>query len=149
MSVSSSSINSCSSWNLLERLIWKSACVSLFLSSPTLCLVRVLLTLVNLLKRSLTVIIRKWWSDDTSALIIRTSCHDLQNWMIFSLMSSFLVVNLAVMMQELTGSQPISAPCASGASITATPSVWRVGEVASSMCPEYGSCSPDELFREH
>ena len=34
MSVSLSSISSCSGWNLLERLIWKAACVSLSLSSP-------------------------------------------------------------------------------------------------------------------
>ena len=59
----------------------------------------------------------------------------------FSLMSFFLVVNLAVMMQELTGSQPISAACASGANIRATPSLWGA---PSSMCPEYNSCSPDE-----
>ena len=59
----------------------------------------------------------------------------------FSLMSFFLVVNLAVVMRELTGCQPMSAPCASGASIRATPSVsWA----RSSMCPEYSSCSQDE-----
>ena len=63
------------------------------------------------------------------------------NWMMFSLMSFFLVVNLAVMMLELTGSQPMSAACASGANIRATPSVWGA---PSSMCPEYSSCSPDE-----
>ena len=61
--------------------------------------------------------------------------------MMFSLMSFFLVVNLAVMMGKLTGSQPMSAPCASGASIRATPSVWGA---PSSMCPECSSCSPDE-----
>ena len=59
----------------------------------------------------------------------------------FSLMSFFLVVNLAVMMRELTGSQPMSAACASGANIRATPSVWGA---PSSMCPEYSSCSPAE-----
>ena len=57
------------------------------------------------------------------------------------MMSFFLVVNLAVMMQELTGSQPMSAACASGANIRATPSVWGAH---SWMCPEYSSCSPDE-----
>ena len=77
----------------------------------------------------------------------------------FSLMSFFLVVNLAVMMRELTGSQPMSAPCASGASIRATPLVWGEGEwrvvlgggggggrfgSPSSVCPEHSSCSPDE-----
>ena len=72
------SVSFCSGWNLLERLIWKAACVSLFLGSPTLYLVRVLLALVNFLRRSLTVAIRRWWSDDTSApLITRTSRHDL------------------------------------------------------------------------
>ena len=45
----------------------------------------------------------------------------------FSLMSFFLVVNLAVMMRELTGSQPLSAACASEANIRATPSVWGRG----------------------
>ena len=36
--------------------------------------------LVNLLRRSLTVVIRRWWSEDTSApLITRTSHHDLLN----------------------------------------------------------------------
>ena len=80
MSVSLSSISSCSGWNLLERLIWKAACVSLSLSSPTLHFVRVLLVVVNLLRRSFTVVIRRWWPDDTSApLITRTSCHDLLN----------------------------------------------------------------------
>ena len=44
MSVASSSISSCSTWNLLA------ACMSLFLSSPTLHLVHVLLALVNLLR---------------------------------------------------------------------------------------------------
>ena len=48
--------------------------------------------------------------------------------MMFSLMSFFLVVNLAVMMTALKGSQPMSAACASGANIRATPSVWGVGE---------------------
>ena len=46
--------------------------------------------------------------------------------MMFSLMSFFLVVNLAVMMRELSDSQPMSAACASGANIRATPSVWRL-----------------------
>ena len=59
----------------------------------------------------------------------------------FSLVSFFLVVNLTVMMRELTGSQPMSAACASGANIRATLSVWGA---PSSMCPEYSSCSPDE-----
>ena len=59
----------------------------------------------------------------------------------FSLMSFFLVVNLAVMMRELTGFQPMSAARASGANIRATPSVWGA---PSWMCPEYSSCSPDE-----
>ena len=53
MSVSSPSISSCSGWNLLERLIWKAACVSLFLSSPRLYFVRELLALVDLLRRRL------------------------------------------------------------------------------------------------
>ena len=44
--------------------IWKAACVSLSLSSPTLYFVRVLLVVVNLLRRSFTVVIRRWWSDD-------------------------------------------------------------------------------------
>ena len=49
--------------------------------------------------------------------------------MMFSLMSFFLVVNLAVMMRELTGSHPMSAACVSGASIRATPlvCVWGGG----------------------
>ena len=40
---------------------------------------------MNLLRRSLTVVIRRWWSDDTSAPIItRTPRHDLLNlWLIF------------------------------------------------------------------
>ena len=89
MSVSSSSISSCSGWNLLERLIWKAACVPLFLSSPTLYFVRVLLALVNLFRRSLTVVIRRWWSDDTTALhITRTSRHDVKN---FQLMHMWLI----------------------------------------------------------
>ena len=74
MSVSSSSISSCSGWNLLERLIWKAACVSLSLSSPTLYFVHVLLAVVNLLRWSLTVVIRRWWSDDTSAPLITCTC---------------------------------------------------------------------------
>ena len=58
----------------------------------------------------------------------------------FSL-KSFLVVNLAVMMRELTGSQPASAPCASDASNRATPSVWGA---PSSVCPKYSICCLDE-----
>ena len=50
MSVSSSFTSSCSDWNLLERLIWKAACVSLSLSSPTLYFVHVLLAVANLLR---------------------------------------------------------------------------------------------------
>ena len=80
MSVSLSFFSSCSGWNLLERLIWKAAFVSLFLSSPALCFVRVLLALVNLVRRSLTVVIRRWWSKDTSApLIMHTSCLEFLN----------------------------------------------------------------------
>ena len=79
MSILPSSISSCSSWNLLERLIWKAACVSLFLSSPTLYFV-LLLAYMNLLRQSLTVVIRRWRSKDTSAsLITHTSCQDLLN----------------------------------------------------------------------
>ena len=74
------SVSSCSGWNLLVWLIWKAAYVSLFLSSPTLYLVRVLMALVNLLRRSLTVVIRMRWSGDTSAPVITcTSCHDHLN----------------------------------------------------------------------
>ena len=88
MSVSSSSISSCSSWNLLEWLIWKAACVSLSLSSPTLYFVRVLLALVNLLRQSLTVVIRRWWSDDTSApLITRRSRQYLLNFRLMHMRS--------------------------------------------------------------
>ena len=46
--------------------------------------------------------------------------------MMFSLMSFFFVVNLAVMMRELTGSQPMSAACAYGVNSRATPSVGGV-----------------------
>ena len=105
MSVSLSSVSSCSGWNLLERLIWKAACVSLSLSSPTLYFVRVLLAVVNLLRRSFTVIIRRWWSDDTSApLITRTSCHDLLNlrlmhmWSIWFSVTWFGDIHVAVWM---------------------------------------------------
>ena len=99
MSVSSSSVSSCSSLNLLERLIWKAACLSLFLSSPTLYHVSVLLALVNLLRRSLVVVIRRWWSDDTLApLISCTSPHDFLNlwlmhmWLIWFSMTRVDVV---------------------------------------------------------
>ena len=50
-------------------------------------------------------------------------------------------MSLAVMMRELTGSHPMSARCASGASTRATPSVWGA---PTSVCPGYNSCSPDE-----
>ena len=93
MSFSSSSVSSCSGWNLLERLIWKAACVSLSLSSPTLYFVRVLLALVNLLRRSLTVVIRRWWSDDTSApLITPTSRHDVLNLQLMHMWSIWFSV---------------------------------------------------------
>ena len=93
MSVSLSSISSCSGWNLLERLIWKAACVSLSLSSPTLYFVRVLLAVVNLLRWSFTVVIRRWWSDDTSApLITRTFCHDLLNLQLMHMWSIWFSV---------------------------------------------------------
>ena len=107
MSVSLSSISSCSSWNLLERLIWKAACVSLSLSSPTLYFVRVLLAVVNLLRWSFTVVIRRWWSDDTSApLITRTSCHDLLNlwlmhmWSIWFSVTWFGDIHVALWMRS-------------------------------------------------
>ena len=64
----------------MKRLIWKAACVFLFLSSPLLYFVRVLLALVNLLRRSLSVVIRRWWYEDTPApFITRTSSHDPLN----------------------------------------------------------------------
>ena len=83
----------CPSHRLLSALVaagtcWKAACVSLFLSSPTLYFVRVLLTLVNLSRRSLSVVIRRWWSEDTSApFITRTSRHDLLNFRIMHMWS--------------------------------------------------------------
>ena len=48
----------------------------------------------------------------------------------FSLMSFFLVVNLAVMMQELTGSQPMSAACASGAYVKISPKMVNSRDIA-------------------
>ena len=106
MSVSSSSISSCSGWNLLERLIWKAACVSLLLRSQTLYFVRVLLALVNLLRWSLTVVIRRWWSNDTSApLITHTSCHDVLNlqlmhmWLIWFSVTWFGDIHVALWMR--------------------------------------------------
>ena len=106
MSVLTSSISSCSGWNLLVRLIWKAAYVSLFLSSPTLYLVRVLLASVNLLRGSFTVVIRWWWSDDTSAPFITcTSRHDLLNlrlmhmWLIWFSVTWFGDINVALWMR--------------------------------------------------
>ena len=78
MSVSLSSISFCSGWYLLERLILKAACVSLFLRSPTLYFVCVLFVLLLYhLSRNFTVVARRWRSDDTSApLIARTDLND-------------------------------------------------------------------------
>ena len=89
MSISSSSISCHSGWNLLERLIWKATCVSLFLSSPTLYLVCVLLVLVNLLRQSLTVVTRRWWS---APLITCTSHHDLLNLRLMQMWSIWFSV---------------------------------------------------------
>ena len=50
-----------------------------------------------------------------------------------------LEVNFAVMILELTGSHPISARWASGASMRPTPSVWGAPSI---VWPEYNSCSP-------
>ena len=69
-SCSAPTVFQCPSHRLLSALVaagtcWKGGsgqlfCVSLFLSSPILYYVRVLLALVNLLRRSLTVVIRRW-----------------------------------------------------------------------------------------
>ena len=94
MSVSLPSVSSCSSWNLLERLIWSAVRASLFLSSPTLYLVWVLYALVYLFfSRSLIVVVTRWWSDDTSApLITRTSRHDLLNFWLMQMWSIWFSV---------------------------------------------------------
>ena len=114
MSVSPSTNSSSSGWNLrvVERLIWKAACVSLFLRNPTLYLVRMVLALVNLLRRGLTVVISKWWSDETSALLTaRTSRHDLPNsrlmhmWSLWFSVACFGNIHVALWMR-LCGKMP-------------------------------------------
>ena len=87
MSASLPSVSSCSSWNLLKRLIWNAVRVSLFLSSPTLYLVRVLFALAYLFfSCGLIVVIIRWWSDDMSApLITHTSHYDLLNLLLMQM----------------------------------------------------------------
>ena len=140
MSVSLSSISSCSGWNLLERLIWKAACVSLSLSSPTLYFVRVLLAVVNLLERSLTVVIRRWWSDDTSApLVTRTSCHDLLNlrlmhmWSIWFSVTWFGDIHVALWMRLLWEDAASYHQLVQGAQVCKALTIFI--HLSQSMCP--------------
>ena len=55
--------------------------MSLFFSSPTLYLVRALVVELYFFSRSITVIVSRWWSDDTPApRITRMSKHDRLNF---------------------------------------------------------------------
>ena len=85
---SPSSIVSCIFWDLLARVYWNVELMYLYFSSQALYLVCVLMVVAYIFSRCLTVITRKWWSDDTSApRLIRTYNHDCLNFPLIQMWS--------------------------------------------------------------
>lgn len=84
---------SCNGWNLLDRLMWNAILTSSVLRRLTLYFFILFVMLLNFLRRSLTAVVSRWWSDGLSAIrITLTSFHALRNLLFMQMWSIWFSV---------------------------------------------------------